>query len=77
MPRMTGVEAAQVLGRLLPSVPVLIVTLYITPQLVALAKSVGIKGAVPKSDTSQIINGVEALMYKNTFFQESNPPEPC
>jgi DNA-binding NarL/FixJ family response regulator len=75
MPGMTGVEAARVLGRLLPSVPVLIVTLYITAQLVALAKSVGIKGAVPKSDTRQIINGVEALMHKDTFFEGSYPPE--
>jgi DNA-binding NarL/FixJ family response regulator len=73
MPGMTGVEAGQVLGRLLPCIPVLIVTLYITDQLVAEAKSVGIKGAAPKSDTRQIINGVEALMQKNTFFKESYP----
>jgi DNA-binding NarL/FixJ family response regulator len=73
MPGMTGVEAGQVLGRLFPSIPVLIVTLYITDQLVAEAKSVGIKGAAPKSDTRQIINGVEALMQKNTFFKESYP----
>ena len=75
MPGMTGIEAGQVLGRLLPSVPVLIVTLSITAQLVAQAKSVGIKGAVSKSDTRQIINGVEALMHKNTFFKESYPPD--
>lgn len=71
MPRMTGVEAAKVIGRILPSVPVLIVTLYITAQLIAQAKSVGIKGAVPKSDIRQIVNGVEALMQKNTFFKET------
>lgn len=74
MPRMTGVQAGQVLTRLLPAVPVLIVTLYITAQLVAEAKSVGIKGAAPKSDTRQIINGVEALANRNTFFRESDPP---
>lgn len=74
MPRMTGVQAGQVLSRLLPSVPVLIITLYITAQLVAEAKSVGIKGAAPKSDTHQIINGVEALANRNTFFRESDPP---
>lgn len=75
MPGMTGVEAARVIGRILPSVPVLIVTLYITAQLVAEAKSVGIKGAAPKSDTRQIINGVEALMHENTFFNENYPSE--
>lgn len=75
MPGMTGVEAGQVLSRLFPSVPVLIVTLYITAQLVAEAKSAGIKGAAPKSDTRQIIDGVEALMHQNTFFKESYPSE--
>jgi CheY-like chemotaxis protein len=51
MPGMTGVEAAQVLGRILPSVPVLIVTLYITAELAKQAKAAGVKGAAPKSDT--------------------------
>lgn len=71
MPGMTGIESAQIIGCLLPSVPVLIITLDVTAQLVAEAKSFGIKGVVPKSDSRQIINGVKALMHKNTFFQES------
>jgi DNA-binding NarL/FixJ family response regulator len=75
MPRMTGVQAGQVLTHLLPSVPVMIVTLYITAQLVAEAKGVGIKGAVSKSDTHEIISGIVALIDKNTFFKESYPPE--
>lgn len=74
MPGMTGVEAAQVLGRVLPSVPILIVTLYVTAELVKQAKAAGIKGAAPKSDTGQIFDGVEALMNKQTFF-ESKPIE--
>jgi DNA-binding NarL/FixJ family response regulator len=73
MPGMTGVEAAGILHSLLPSVPILIVTLYITAQLIALAKSVGIKGAVSKSDIRQIVNGVEALASQRTFFNLSEP----
>ena len=69
MPRMTGVEAALVLGRVLPSVPILIVTLYVTAELVKQAKDAGIKGAAPKADTVQIFEGVEALMNKETFFE--------
>lgn len=76
MPGMTGVEAARVIRRILPSVPVLMVTLYITAQLIAQAKSAGIKGAVPKSDTRQIVNGVEALLQKDMFFDESPASEP-
>lgn len=71
MPGMTGVEAAGVLHNLLPSVPILIVTLYITTQLIAQAKSVGMKGAVSKSDIRQIVFGVEALANQRTFFNES------
>ena len=75
MPGMTGIEAGQVLGRILPSLPVLIVTLYITAQLVKQAKGVGIKGVVPKSDSRQIVDGVKALIHHGTFF-ESQPIEP-
>ena len=75
MPGMTGIEAARVLGRVLPSVPILIVTLYVTAELVKQAKAAGIKGAAPKSDTRQIVDGVEALINNGTFF-ESKPIEP-
>ena len=71
MPGMTGVEAAGVLHHLLPSVPILIVTLYITAQLITQAKRVGIKGAVPKSDIRQMISGVEAVANHREFFKET------
>jgi two-component system, NarL family, invasion response regulator UvrY len=69
MPGMTGVEAARILKRVLPSVPILIVTLEITAQLVEQAKSVGIRGAVQKSDTGEMLKGIEALLRQETFFQ--------
>ena len=71
MPGMTGIEAGGILHNILPSIPILIVTLYITAQLIAQAKSVGIKGAVAKSDTRQIVNGVEALANHREFFKET------
>jgi DNA-binding NarL/FixJ family response regulator len=69
MPGMTGVEAAQVLGRVLPSVPILLVTVYVTSELVKQAKAAGIKVAAPKSDTQEILNGIEAVMNRKTFFE--------
>lgn len=69
MPGMTGVEAAQILKRVLPSVPILIVTLEISVQLVELAKSAGVRGAVQKSDTSEVLKGIEALLRQETFFE--------
>ncbi len=67
MPGMTGVEAARVLGRVLPSIPILLFTLDVTAQLVEQAKNVGIKGAVQKSDTHGMVSGIEALLRKKTF----------
>ena len=69
MPVMTGVEAAQILKRVLPSIPILIVTLEITAQLVEQAKSVGIRGAVQKANTSEVLKGIEALLRQETFFE--------
>jgi DNA-binding NarL/FixJ family response regulator len=67
-PGMTGLEAARILGRVLPSVPVLLFTFEVTAQLIDQAKSVGIKGVVQKSDTHEMVNGVEALLRNKTFF---------
>lgn len=71
MPGMTGIEAAQVLGRVLPSTPVLIATLYITPELLKQAKNAGVKGAAQKSDTAKVVSGVKALVNKQTFFESA------
>ena len=68
MPVMTGMEAAQILKKVLPSIPILIVTLEITAQLVEQAKSAGIRGAVQKSNTSEMLRGIEALLRQETFF---------
>lgn len=69
MPGMTGVEAARVLGRVLPSIPILIVTLYVTAELVKQAKAAGIKGTADKANSGQIFDGIEVLMNKGTFFE--------
>lgn len=70
MPGMTGVEAARVLGRVVPLIPILLFTLEVTAQLVEEAKNVGIKGAVQKSDIDGMVSGVEALLHKQTFFAD-------
>lgn len=68
MPGMTGVEAARILKRVLPSIPILIVTLEITNQLVEQAKSVGARGAVEKSDAEARVRGIEAILHHKTCF---------
>ena len=71
MPGMTGVEAAQILKQVLPSVPILIVTLDITAQLVEQAKDVGINGAVQKSDPAGMVRGIEAILRQEKFFNSN------
>jgi DNA-binding NarL/FixJ family response regulator len=67
MPGMTGVEAARELKKSSSFSSRPIITLEITAQLVEQAKSVGIRGAVQKADTGEMIRGVEALLRKETF----------
>lgn len=72
MPGITGVDAARTINGLLPSVPIMIVTLEITSQLVELAKEAGVKGAVQKSDTTEMVKGIEALLRRETFFNRNH-----
>jgi DNA-binding NarL/FixJ family response regulator len=76
MPIMTGMEAARVLTRLVPAIPILIVTFDITTQLLEQARSAAIKGAAQKSNTHELVNGVEALLRNETFFYERTPTQP-
>lgn len=57
MPGVTGVEAARVIAKLLPSIPILIFTLEITTQIIEEVKSAGIKGAVQKSRLARSLMG--------------------
>jgi len=67
IPGMTGVEAARVLGRVLPSTPILLLPLEITTQLLEQARNVGIKGVVQKTDIRGMVSGVGALLRQKTF----------
>jgi DNA-binding NarL/FixJ family response regulator len=76
MPIMTGMEAARVLTKILPRIPILIVTFDVTSQLLEQARSVGIKGAAQKSNTQELVNGVEALLRNENFFYSKGPTQP-
>jgi DNA-binding NarL/FixJ family response regulator len=68
MPGMDGLQTAREMGKLVPSVPILMFTMHLSKQLVEEARSVGIRGAVPKSDAGRIIQGVEALLRNEAYF---------
>jgi DNA-binding NarL/FixJ family response regulator len=69
MPGIGGVEAARQIRILLPDVPILFFTMHNTPQLFAIAKSVGAQGFVTKDQMSAtLLQAVAALRNKQTFF---------
>jgi DNA-binding NarL/FixJ family response regulator len=72
MPGMDGLQTAREIGKLLPSIPILMFTMHLSRQLVEEARNVGIRGAVAKSDAGRIIEGVEALLRHEAYFACNN-----
>ncbi|MGH9513208.1 MAG: response regulator [Terriglobales bacterium] len=68
MPGMDGLQTAREIGKLVPSIPILMFTMHLSKQLVEEARNAGIRGAVPKSDAGRIIEGVEALLRNEPYF---------
>jgi DNA-binding NarL/FixJ family response regulator len=69
MPGIGGVEAARQIRVFLPDVPILFFTMHNTPQLLAIAKAVGVQGFVTKDQMSvKLLEAVDALRNKRTFF---------
>lgn len=68
MPCMNGLEAARIISRLAPEVPILMVTLYLSRQLSEEARKVGVRGACAKTDMDCVVDGVRALLREETYF---------
>lgn len=68
MPRKNGIEAAREIGKLLPRIPILLCTVFLSPQLVDLARGAGIVGTLSKGDLNKVVPCVEALLRGDTFF---------
>ena len=69
MPRLSGLEAARRLKRLLPQVKVLILTMHDSERLAWEVLNAGARGYVTKSDTARdLVIAVEALRRDKTFF---------
>jgi len=67
MPRMNGLEAAREIRKLAKQVRILLYTTFLTPQLIADARRIGIGGAIEKVDRS-LVGGTRALLRDETFF---------
>ena len=69
MPALGGIEAAQQIRVFLPDVPILFYSMNNTPELIAIAKSVGAQGFVTKDQmAARLLEAVDALRNKKMFF---------
>jgi DNA-binding NarL/FixJ family response regulator len=68
MPEMNGLDAAKEIRRQSPEVPILMVTLHMSPQLEDQARRVGIRGACDKGDVQCVVEGVETLLHHGTYY---------
>lgn len=67
MPRMAGIEAASEILKEFPHVPILLLALYATRQLVEAAQKVGIRATVAKTAMRDLTDGVRALLRGECF----------
>jgi DNA-binding NarL/FixJ family response regulator len=69
MPEMNGLDAAREIRRQFPDIPILMVTLHMSPQLEHQAKRIGIRGACDKSDVGSVVDAVETLLRHGTYYR--------
>jgi DNA-binding NarL/FixJ family response regulator len=62
MPRKTGIEAASEILREFPRVPILLLTLYSTPELAEHARAVGIRATLSKTAMHRLVSDIKDLL---------------
>jgi NarL family two-component system response regulator LiaR len=75
MPLMDGLAATREITNLLPNTPVLLHTLYWSPEIEIEAGKVGVRKTVPKSDRSVLVSAVEQLLHSESPEALSTLPE--
>ena len=69
MPEMNGLDAAKEITRRSPEVPILMVTLHMSSQLADQARRAGIRGACDKGNIGCVVEGVETLLHRGTYYR--------
>jgi DNA-binding NarL/FixJ family response regulator len=69
MPVVNGMDAAEVIRKSLPHVPILFLSMHENRQIIAEAKRIGVQGYVRKSDAAAtLLNAIDALLRDEPFF---------
>ncbi len=72
MPKMNGLDAAIEIRKKSPEIPILMVTLHMSPQLEDQAKRIGIRGACDKGNINCVVEGVDTLLHQGTYYPALN-----
>lgn len=71
MPELNGLHTSRAILRKCPDAPILLLTLFGSPQLIVQARKEGIKGFCCKTQTECITIAIESLLRGETYFPES------
>lgn len=75
MPMLSGFEAAREIRKILPDVPMLILSMHESKQLIEEAKKIGMQGYVTKTQVGgTLLLAVDTLQRNQTFFPERTQP---
>src|ERR1700676_5185573 len=69
MPEMNGLDAAREIRRRSPEIPILMLTLHMSPQLAEQAKRIGIRGACDKGNIHCVVEGIDTLLHHGTYYR--------
>lgn len=71
MPVLSGVEPVREIRRHLPSVPILVLSMHESRQVIDNVRALGVQGYVAKSEAStRLLLAVECVIRNETFFPE-------
>jgi len=65
---LNGLEAARQIEHILPSTPMLLFTMYLTPGIVAEAQQAGFGAAISKNMSANLVGGLEVLLRRGPFY---------
>lgn len=69
MPVLNGIDAAEILRKTMPHVPILFLSMHQSRQIITEAKRIGVRGYVKKSDAAAtLLKAVDALLRNEPFF---------
>ena len=69
MPILNGLDAARMIRGFAPDIPILVLTVHKSRQLMQEAQKIGVQGYITKAEASQtLLHAVDAVLQKRTFF---------